>query len=76
MNLDISVSQLHAHWHPIAVNRLIRFIRFYAYPWEITRQQKVAVQQTLKARLNGLQQEKQPSSRSQNDQEILLRMMD
>ena len=55
---------------------MIRFIRFYAYPWQITRQQKVAIQQTLKARLMGLQLDHNASQKNLDDQGTLLSMME
>jgi hypothetical protein len=55
MDLIINLSKVKAYWHPIVLNRLIRFIRFIKYPWKVMEESKIEIQQSLKLRLQNLQ---------------------
>jgi hypothetical protein len=41
--LDVSISRVHVNWHPVTLNRLIRFIRFHKYPWDVIEDQKLVI---------------------------------
>ena len=43
MDIDVKISQVHMNWNPIVLNRLLRFIRFIKYPWDIRKQEELVI---------------------------------
>lgn len=56
-DMHISISRVHLNWQPIAYNRFIRFLRFATYPYGAIAAAKEEIQQTIKVRLQKLQEE-------------------
>lgn len=44
IEVDVAISRVTAYWHPATFNRLLRFIRFVKYPWEVVEREKLSLQ--------------------------------
>lgn len=66
MELSIAFSSVQMNYHPIATNRLIRFLRVYRSPAEEMEKFTVTIKQTLKIRL----EERQKSLPATQDQKV------
>ena len=51
MDLDVRLNKISINWNPIPMNRFLRFIRFYKYPADVYRDEKISIQQSFKSKL-------------------------
>jgi len=48
MDNDITMGRIRFDWNPVALNRVLRFFRFFKYVERVVREESVKVQQSLK----------------------------
>lgn len=63
MDLDVRLNRITINWNPIPMNRFLRFIRFYKYPADVYRDEKISIQQSFKSKLQNLMQESRQQQR-------------
>ena len=68
MDLDVKLNKITINWNPIPMNRFLRFIRFYKYPADVYRDEKLSIQQSFKSKLQNLMNEsRQQQQRDQSN---------